>query len=295
MIIKIENEKDRLDVYLSKKLDLSRSKVQKLIKDEKVFVNNKLVNSNYQIKENDEIQIEEIEEEIIDIEKEQMDLDIVYEDEYLAIINKKSGMVVHPAVGNYSHTLVNGLMYHFNKLSNEDSIRPGIVHRLDKDTSGLMVVAKNDEIHETLSKMIQKKEVERKYLALVWGIVKHEKATIDAPIGRDINNRQKYTVTDINSKDSITHFAVLKRFKEATLIECKLETGRTHQIRVHLNYIKHPIVNDPIYGNRKIFNDFGQMLHSKSIRFIHPITKQELHFEKEPPLEFKSILNHFEN
>ena len=295
MIVKVENEKDRLDVFLSKKLELSRSKVQKLIKDEKVYVNNKLVSSNYQIKENDEIEIEEIEEEIIDIEKEQMDLDIVYEDEYLAIINKKSGMVVHPAVGNHSHTLVNGLMYHFNKLSNEDSIRPGIVHRLDKDTSGLMVVAKNDEIHEKLSNMIRKKEVERKYLALVWGIVKHEKATIDAPIGRDINNRQKYTVTDINSKDSITHFAVLKRFKEATLIECKLETGRTHQIRVHLNYIKHPIVNDQIYGNRKIFNDFGQMLHSKSIRFIHPITKQELHFEVEPPLEFKCILNYFEN
>ena len=222
-----------------------------------------------------------------------MDLDIVYEDDYLAIINKKSGVVVHPAVGNYSHTLVNGLMYYFNSISKSKSIRPGIVHRLDKDTSGLMVVAKNDSVHEALSNMIRERKLERKYLAVGWGVVRHEKGTIDAPIGRDFNNRQKYTVTDINSKNSITHFRVIERLKEVTLLECKLDTGRTHQIRVHMEYIGHPIVNDPVYGRRKIINDFGQMLHSKSIRFIHPVTGKELFFEVLPPKEFESILDSF--
>ena len=223
-----------------------------------------------------------------------MDLDIVYEDDYLAIINKKSGVVVHPAVGNYSHTLANGLMYHFNTISNSKTIRPGIVHRLDKDTSGLMVVAKNDEVHEKLADMIKNKQVERKYLALVWGVVKHEKGTIDAPIGRDINNRQKYAVTDINSKDSVTHFKVLKRYNDVTLLECKLDTGRTHQIRVHMEYIKHPIVNDPVYGKRKIINSFGQMLHSKSIKLKHPVSGEELLFEVRPPKEFTEIIESFE-
>ena len=272
MNIKVEDEKERLDIFLSKKLDISRSKIQRMIKEGKITVNGQ------------------------DIKPEKMSLDIVYEDEYLAVINKKSGMVVHPAVGNYEHTLVNGLVYHFNSISNTNTIRPGIVHRLDKDTSGLMVVAKNDEIHDRLSQMIRKKEIERKYLALVWGVVKHDKATIDAPIGRDIDNRQKYIVTSINSKDSITHFKVLKRYKEATLIECKLETGRTHQIRVHLNYIKHPIVNDEIYSNKKIFDEtFGQMLHSKSIKFIHPVTGKEIYFEKDAPKEFYNILEYFDN
>ena len=220
-----------------------------------------------------------------------MDIDIIYEDKYLAIINKKSGVVVHPAVGNRNHTLVNGLMHHFNNLSTKDQIRPGIVHRLDKDTSGLMIVAKDDKTHELLSEMIKEKQVERKYLALVHGIIKHEKGTIDAPLGRDITNRQKYAVTDINSKEAITHFKVIERLKEATLIECKLETGRTHQIRVHMAYIGHPIVNDPVYGRKKVINNFGQMLHSTSIKLIHPITKQELKFNQEPPKEFLEILN----
>ena len=156
-----------------------------------------------------------------------------------------------------------------------------------------MVVAKNDLVHEKLSNMIKEKQVERKYLALVWGTIKHEKGTIDAPIGRDLNNRQKYTVTDINSKDSITHFKVLERFKDVTLVECKLDTGRTHQIRVHMEYIGHPVVNDPVYGKRKIINDFGQMLHSKSIRFVHPVTNEELFFEVDPPKEFIDILEKF--
>lgn len=294
MKLEVTKNNIRIDAYITEETDYSRSKVAKGIKEGKVLVNNKQVQASYKVKEKDLIEIEPLEEEIIDVTPEKMDLDIVYEDEYLAIINKKSGIVVHPAVGNYSHTLVNGLMYHFNNISKEKTIRPGIVHRLDKDTSGLMVVAKNDKVHEQLSNMIKEKKVERKYLALVWGIVKHEKGTIDAPIGRDINNRQKYTVTDINSKDSITHFKTLKRYKEVTLIECKLDTGRTHQIRVHMEYIGHPVVNDPVYGRRKIINNFGQMLHSKSIKFTHPVTKKLLSFEVEPPKEFIEILEKFQ-
>lgn len=294
MKLEVTKNNIRIDSYITEETDYSRSKIAKGIKEGKILVNNKPVQTSYKVKEKDIIEIEPLEEEVIDVIPEKMDLDIVYEDEYLAIINKKSGVVVHPAVGNYSHTLVNGLMYHFNTISKEKTIRPGIVHRLDKDTSGLMVVAKNDKVHEQLSNMIKEKQVERKYLALVWGIVKHEKGTIDAPIGRDINNRQKYTVTDINSKDSITHFKTLKRYKEATLIECKLDTGRTHQIRVHMEYIGHPVVNDPVYGRRKIINNFGQMLHSKSIKFTHPVTKELLSFEVEPPKEFIEILEEFQ-
>lgn len=294
MKLEVTKNNIRIDSYITEETDYSRSKIAKGIKEGKILVNNKPVQASYKVKEKDIIEIEPLEEEVIDVIPEKMDLDIVYEDEYLAIINKKSGVVVHPAVGNYSHTLVNGLMYHFNTISKEKTIRPGIVHRLDKDTSGLMVVAKNDKVHEQLSNMIKDKQVERKYLALVWGIVKHEKGTIDAPIGRDINNRQKYTVTDINSKDSITHFKTLKRYKEATLIECKLDTGRTHQIRVHMEYIGHPVVNDPVYGRRKIINNFGQMLHSKSIKFTHPVTKELLSFEVEPPKEFIEMLEEFQ-
>lgn len=294
MKLEVTKNNIRIDSYITEETDYSRSKIAKGIKEGKILVNNKPVQASYKVKEKDIIEIEPLEEEVIDVIPEKMDLDIVYEDEYLAIINKKSGVVVHPAVGNYSHTLVNGLMYHFNTISKEKTIRPGIVHRLDKDTSGLMVVAKNDKVHEQLSNMIKEKQVERKYLALVWGIVKHEKGTIDAPIGRDINNRQKYTVTDINSKDSITHFKTLKRYKEATLIECKLDTGRTHQIRVHMEYIGHPVVNDPVYVRRKIINNFGQMLHSKSIKFTHPVTKELLSFEVEPPKEFIEILEEFQ-
>ena len=293
MKLEVTKNNIRIDSYITEETDYSRSKIAKGIKEGKILVNNKPVQASYKVKEKDIIEIEPL-EEVIDVIPEKMDLDIVYEDEYLAIINKKSGVVVHPAVGNYSHTLVNGLMDHFNTISKEKTIRPGIVHRLDKDTSGLMVVAKNDKVHEQLSNMIKEKQVERKYLALVWGIVKHEKGTIDAPIGRDINNRQKYTVTDINSKDSITHFKTLKRYKEATLIECKLDTGRTHQIRVHMEYIGHPVVNDPVYGRRKIINNFGQMLHSKSIKFTHPVTKELLSFEVEPPKEFIEILEEFQ-
>ena len=293
MTITSDKENIRIDVFLTENTEFSRNKISQVIKKGEVLVNNKKVSASYKVKIGDVINYNEPAPEIIDLKPEKMDLDIVYEDDYLVIINKPSGLVVHPAVGNYSHTLVNGLLYHFNKISNKKSIRPGIVHRLDKDTSGLMIVAKDDKTHDLLAGMIKNKKVERKYLALVWGILRHEKGTIDAPIGRDINDRQKYTVTDINSKNSITHFKVIERFKEVSLLECKLDTGRTHQIRVHMEYIGHPIVNDPVYGRRKIINDFGQMLHSKSIKLIHPITNKELFFEVDPPKEFNEILESF--
>ena len=198
-------------------------------------------------------------------------------------------MVVHPAPGHYTGTLVNALLYRFN-LNSGEANRPGIVHRLDKDTSGLMLVAKNEFTHEKLSEMIGKKDVERKYLAIVDGLIKHDTGTIDAPIGRDTNNRQKMAVTDVNGKDSITHFKVLERFDNNTFIECILETGRTHQIRVHMNYIGYPINNDPLYGRGKA-TEFGQMLHSYSIKFNHPRTGKELSFRVDPPKEFMDKLN----
>ena len=294
MKIEVDKANIRIDQFLSEKLDFSRSKIQKLIKNDKVSVNRKKVNSSYKVSINDIISIDDDMNFDIDIEGEDIDLDIVYEDEYLIIINKKSGMVVHPAAGNYSHTLVNALIGKYN-LKVGDNVRPGIVHRLDKDTSGLMVVAKDDKTLALLSDMIKNKEVERKYLALVKGVIKHDRGTIDAPIGRDSVNRQKMMVTDVNSKHAITHFRVIDRYKNSTLIECKLETGRTHQIRVHMAYIGYPIVNDPIYGSSKKVTAFGQMLHSKSIKFLHPITNKELFFEVDPPLEFVEILEKYKS
>ena len=290
MIVK-DNFGIRIDQFLTKKLDISRSKVQKLIKEEKVLVNEIKTNANYIVKENDEIKVLDDLDYSIDIEPEDIPLDIVYEDEYLLIVNKESGMVVHPAAGNYSHTLVNALLFKYN-INTGDSIRPGIVHRIDKDTSGLMVVAKDEKTHELLSEMIKEKKVERIYLALVEGIIMHETGDIDAPIGRDTINRQKMAVTAVNSKEALTHFRVLKRYKKAnkTLIECKLDTGRTHQIRVHMEYIGHPVYNDPVYGRNKKTTSFGQFLHSKSIKFIHPITNKEIYFESDLPKEFKDYL-----
>ncbi len=283
MII-VEDDKVRIDKYLSEKLDISRSKVQKLIASGKVLVNDKVISSNYKTKLNDKIEVNDSLDFDITVEKEDIPIDIVYEDRYLLVINKESGMVVHPAPGHYTKTLVNALLYKFD-IDKTTDIRPGIVHRLDKDTSGLMLVAKNEKVHDMLANMIKNKEVKRCYLALVDGVINHETGTIDAPIGRDSYDRQKMAVTDTNSKDAITHFKVLKRYKDKTLLECILETGRTHQIRVHMKYINHPVVNDPIYNKNKA-DSFGQMLHSKSIEFIHPITKQKLFFEVDPPKEF---------
>ena len=290
MVVESKDVGLRIDKYLSGKLELSRSKVQRLVDKDLVLVNGKPVNNNYKVRENDDISVNIVEEKK-EIKPQDIKLDIVYEDDYLMIINKESGMVVHPAAGHFSDTLVNALAFylHIDDLYN---IRPGIVHRLDKDTSGLMVVAKDDSTLELLSKMIKEKKVKRHYLALVQGRIMHSSGKIDAPIGRDPHNRQRQAIVD-GAKSSVTNFKVLKRFKNATLEECELETGRTHQIRVHMKYIGHPIVNDPVYSNKKA-SDFGQMLHSKSIEFIHPITGKHIYFEIDPPREFLDMIKNYE-
>ncbi len=291
---KITTENVRIDQYLAIELDVSRSKIQKLIKEEKILINDNKTSNNYILKATDNIKIIGELDRVIDIKPENIPLDIVYEDDDLLIVNKKSGMVVHPAAGNFEKTLVNALLYRFNLSSGTSSIRPGIVHRIDKDTSGLLVVAKNDWAHEKLSEMIKNKEIERIYIALVDGNIPHETGTVDAPIGRDIDNRQRMMVTDINAKDAITHFKVLKRYNNQTLIKCKLETGRTHQIRVHMKYIGYPIYNDPVYGKRKETTSFGQFLHSTSIRFKHPRTNKEIYYEAPLPKEFQEYLDNIE-
>jgi len=297
MVIQAESTQ-RIDKHLIEKLEFSRSKIQRMIDSKHILVNQKPTKNSYQLKVGDEITIKENYTEEVDVKAENIPLDIYYEDEYLLVVNKPSGMVVHPASGNQEKTLVNALMHHCNnKLSSMNgNIRPGIVHRIDKDTSGLLLVAKTDEVHNELAKQIGEKTVLRKYIALVQGIILEDTATIDAPIGRDPNNRKKMTVTDINAKDAVTHIRVLERLPKATLIECKLETGRTHQIRVHLSYIDHPVVNDSVYGYRKLDNKtFGQMLHAKTIGFIHPITKQYLEFTAPVPTEFTEILEQYKN
>ena len=281
---------ERLDVYVANKYDISRTKAKKLIDENKVLVNGSYANPSLKVSDADEIEVIDDLNYEITIEKENIPIDIVYEDEYLLIINKKSGMVVHPAPGNYTGTLVNALLYKFDLEGVGEKNRPGIVHRIDKDTSGLMIVAKTEKALEVLSSMIKNKEVKRKYIAIVDGVINHEKGTIDAPIGRDKANRQKMAVTDVNGKESITHFEVLERFKNNTLVKCTLDTGRTHQIRVHFAYINHPVTNDPLYGKEKI-KDFGQFLHSTSIEFTHPFTKKHIYFEVEPPKEFEEFIN----
>lgn len=291
MIVDVDSVGVRIDKYLCDNTEYTRSKIQKMIASGKVLVNGVKVKDSYKLKENDDITMEEYIEET-DIVPENIPLDIYYEDDDLIVVNKPSGMVVHPAPGNYSGTLVNALLYHTKNLSTVNTlIRPGIVHRIDADTSGLLLVAKNDRSHNVLAEAIQKKEVVREYISLVEGIINEDTATIDAPIGRDKNNRKKMCVTSENSKDAVTHIRVLERYKNATLIKCRLETGRTHQIRVHLNYIGHPVVNDPVYGHKKLIDDkFGQMLHAEKIGFVHPITKEYMEFTAPVPDKFNEIL-----
>lgn len=292
----VSNQNERIDKYLMEELSFSRSKIQRMIEKKEILVNDMEVKNSYKLRLGDEITINEDYTEEVEITEENIPLDICYEDDYLLVVNKPSGMVVHPALGNQEKTLVNALMYHCNNnlSSINGNIRPGIVHRIDKDTSGLLLVAKTDEAHVDLANQIGQKTVTRKYIALVQGIINEDTATIDAPIGRDSNNRKKMAVTDVNSKDAVTHLRVLARFKKATLIECNLETGRTHQIRVHLNYIGHPIVNDPVYGYKKLDDkDFGQMLHASTIGFIHPVTKKYLEFTSSPPKKFEEILDKY--
>ncbi len=285
----------RIDSYLSERLKYSRSKIAKMIKESAILVNDKNVKSSYELKKGDKIFIGDYKEDI-SVEPENIPLDIVYEDNDVIVVNKPNGMVVHPAIGSTHGTLVNALLYYSKNLSKiNGEFRPGIVHRIDAYTTGLLMVAKNDKAHEILSSQLSEKKTSRKYIALVWGVIKEDTATIDAPIGRDLTDRKKMSVTNINSKDAITHLKVLKRFKDATLIELKLETGRTHQIRVHMNYIGHPVVNDPVYGRRKLIDNTGQCLHAYLLGFIHPTLNKYMEFECELPECFKNILKKFEN
>ena len=291
--IVVDEYSKRLDSYLANTTSISRSKISKLIKDGNVLVNGNKCKASDSVDIGDKISYEIIDEEI-KVEAEEIPLDIVYEDDDVIVVNKPNGMVVHPAVGNKSGTLVNALMYHSKNLSSiNGEFRPGIVHRIDAYTTGLLMVAKNDKAHEALSRQLQDKTTTRKYIALVWGVIPNDTGVIDAPIMRDKSDRKKMAVGNVNSKDAVTHFKVLERYNNATLIELKLETGRTHQIRVHLSYIGHPVVNDPVYGRRKLIDETGQCLHAKTLGFIHPTTHKYMEFDSELPECFINILNKF--
>lgn len=291
---KIENQElvgQRIDKLLPEfNNEWSRSQIQDLIKEDLVTVNEKVIKSNYKVKLNDLIIVTEKEVVEADIQPENLNLDIYYEDEDVAIVYKPKGMVVHPSPGHYSGTLVNGLMYQIKDLSGiNGEIRPGIVHRIDKDTSGLLMVAKNDIAHRGLVEQLMDKSVKRKYTALVHGNIPHDYGTIDAPIGRNGKDRQSMDVVD-NGKEAVTHFNVLEHFNDYTLIECQLETGRTHQIRVHMKYIGFPLVGDPKYGPRKTLDIGGQALHAGVIGFEHPVTHEYIERQAELPKEFETLL-----
>lgn len=286
------NQNDiRLDNFLTDVLDVSRSQVTKLIKAKEVLVNGKSVKPGFMLKENDVVIVNHVDED--GIKPEKMALDIVYEDDDVIVVNKANGVVVHPGAGNHSGTLVNGLLYHTKLSDINGEVRPGIVHRIDAYTTGLLMVAKNNKAHEILAEELAQKKTYRKYVALVWGVIESDSGEIDAPIGRSKNDRKKMAIR-ADGKEAITHFKVLKRYEKATLIELKLETGRTHQIRVHMNYIGHPVVNDPVYGNRKLFDDTGQCLHAKELGFVHPTTGEYMQFDSELPECFTNILKKFE-
>ena len=285
---------ERLDKYLSEHLDYSRSIVTKMIEQNDIVVNGNPTKASYKIKLGDTIEIIKEYVATTDIEPTPMELNIVYEDEHIIIINKPNGVVVHPGSGNETNTLANGLLYYTQNLSDlNGEERPGIVHRLDKDTSGLMLIAKTNQSHTILSEEFKKHNVKREYVALLNGILPHNKAKIDAPIGRDKQNRKKMAVTAENSKNAITHLTVLKRYKKHTLVSLELETGRTHQIRVHMNYIGYPVFNDPVYAHQ-VIKEYGQFLHSKNIDFVHPITKEKMHFESDLPAYFREYIDTLE-
>ena len=295
-VINDEQQSTRIDLVLSLQLqEVSRSFVQKLLEKGAVTVNGKVCDSKkYKVNEGDEIEITVPEPEELKIEAENIPLDIVYEDDDLMVVNKPRGMVVHPAVGNENGTLVNAIMYHCgDRLSSINGvIRPGIVHRIDKDTSGLLMIAKNDMAHESLSQQLAEHSITRRYEALVFNNFNEDEGTVDAPIGRDPKNRLKQAVTSQNSKHAVTHWRVLERFGKYTLVEAKLETGRTHQIRVHMSYIKHPLVGDFVYGpSKQPFSVEGQLLHAKILGFVHPRTGQYMEFERPRPEIFEETLN----
>ncbi len=282
----------RLDIALTEKTGKSRSFIQNLIQEERVLVNGQARKSNYKIQPEDLVEINIPEPRELDVQPENLDIEIIFEDGDLLVVNKPQGMVVHPAPGSWNGTLVNALLYHCKNLSGINGvIRPGIVHRIDKDTSGLLVVAKNDDAHHHLAAQIKEHSANRTYRAVVHGVLSEPSGTIDAPIGRDPKDRKKMAVVFKNSKDAITHYYVLERFFQFTEIRALLETGRTHQIRVHLAYLKHPVLGDPLYGPRK--NPFGlegQVLHAETLSFVHPRTEQRMEFTADPPEYFKDIL-----
>jgi 23S rRNA pseudouridine1911/1915/1917 synthase len=281
----------RIDKVLSNIIDKSRETISEDIKDGHVLVNGKVVKPSYKLEENDEISYTIDDPKPLELEKEDLGLDIVYEDSDVAVVNKPTGMVVHPANGNLDHTLVNGLLYQMDLNSSINGVvRPGIVHRIDKDTSGLLMIAKNDKAMESLSEQLKAHSCNRIYVGLVYGTIGENEGKIIAPVGRDKDDRKKMCVTE-SGKEAITHFRVLERYNGFTLCEFKLETGRTHQIRVHMKFIGHPLVGDPVYGPRHIIGDKGQFLHAKTIGFIHPTTGEYKEFTSELPDYFKEFLN----
>lgn len=290
------NEGVRIDKFLNSYFEeKSRSYLQGLIENNNVTINNKNIKSNYKLRKNDIIEVSLPKPAMLDVIPEDIKLDILYEDSDVVVVNKAKGMVVHPAVGNYTGTLVNALLYHCNDLSSINGVvRPGIVHRIDKDTSGVLVVAKNDNSHNFLAMQLKEHSMKREYIALVEGHLKEKEGTIDKPLGRNKKDRLKMGIVP-NGKMAVTHYSVIKEFKDTTLIKCVLETGRTHQIRVHLASIGHPLVGDLVYGYKKQkYKAQGQMLHAKVLGFIHPVTKKYMEFEAPLPEEFENLINKLE-
>ena len=282
----------RIDKYLPENIeDMTRATVQKMIENGDITVNGEKTKNNYKLKSGDTIEVKRGEPVEANIVAEDIPLDIVYEDDQLLVINKPQGMVVHPAPGNYSGTLVNALMHHCkDNLSGINGVlRPGIVHRIDKDTSGLLLVAKTNEAHLSLSEQIQNKTVKREYVCICEGLVKPKKGIVDAPIGRDPSNRLKMAVVPVNSKHAVTHFEVLEYFENASKVKCVLETGRTHQIRVHMKYIGHPVLGDPMYAKSNPYKLNGQALHARVIGFVHPTTNEYMEFSAQPPKSFDEL------
>lgn len=283
----------RLDQFLLKEVmkDQSRNHVQSRIKSGNILVDDQIVKTGYTIKGHETISILDFEEKQLDLEPVNLDLNIIYEDEDIFVINKPQGMVVHPASSYHEPTLVHGLLYEADKLSSINGIiRPGIVHRIDKDTSGLLIVAKTDQAHRILSDDLKSHDILRYYVAIVHGVIHENHGTIDAPIARHPKNRLKMSVQD-QGKHAVTHFTVREKFEHTTLIECQLETGRTHQIRVHMAYINHPILGDPLYGHKEDKKDLGQFLHAYKLSFMHPIKKEQMTFEVDLPDRFKDKLD----
>ncbi|MEE0450798.1 RluA family pseudouridine synthase [Peptacetobacter sp.] len=292
-LVEEDEEGDRLDVYLADQfVDMSRSYIQKIIKDKKVTVNGKIEKAKYLVKEEDKIVIEIPKPKVLEVVPQDIPIEIVYEDDDIIIVNKPQGMVVHPAPGNYEGTLVNAILYHCkgNLSSINGVIRPGIVHRIDKDTSGILMIAKNNNAHNCLAEQLKDHSITREYEFICQGVFKEDNVTVDRPIGRNPKDRLKMAIVP-NGKRAVTHFEVIERFNGYTHVRARLETGRTHQIRVHAMYINHPLVGDPVYGpkNSKIKLN-GQALHAKKLGFIHPTTKEYIEFDSELPDYFQKLL-----